>query len=166
MALWAALVAIYGAFWFALAFAVHSGPLFRGERAAPATQTRVIEAENLRRFDDLFDGDYRYIAEPEALVAKNGRIEMPPRTRAFFLADMNMDAQIDSLLKRFDIELKAQLQLVDRWGVLSPAIVVHEGFASLAGNGSRRYLAFNTQVSSFPMSGARTSIHACSAAWR
>jgi ABC-2 type transport system permease protein len=118
-------------------------------RTELATHTRVLEAENLRRYDELFHGDYRYIDDPAALLVKDGRIEMPPRTRAFFLADKDMDAGIDGLLKRFDTELDAQQRLVDRFGVLSPGVLAYEGMASLAGNGSKRYLAFKSQVNDF-----------------
>lgn len=118
-------------------------------RTELTSRTRAIQADNLRRYDKLFHGDYNYVAKPDALLAKNGRIEMPPRTRATFLADRDMDARIDVLLKRFDEQLRAQQLLVDRFGPISPAVAAYEGFSSLAGNGSRRYLAFKGQVDSF-----------------
>lgn len=118
-------------------------------RTELTSRTRAIQADNLRRYDKLFHGDYQYAAKPDALLAKNGRIEMPPRTRATFLADRDMDASIDVLLKRFDQQLRGQQQLVDRFGPVSPAVVAYEGFSSLAGNGSRRYLAFKGQVDTF-----------------
>ena len=118
-------------------------------RTELTSRTRAIQADNLCRYDKLFHGDYNYVAKPDALLAKDGRIEMPPRTRATFLADRDMDARIDVLLKRFDDQLRAQQLLVDRFGPISPAVAAYEGFSSLAGNGSRRYLAFKGQVDSF-----------------
>ena len=118
-------------------------------RTALTSRTRAIAADNLRRYDKLFHGDYSYVAKPERLLARNGRIEMPPRTRATFLADRDMDARLDSLLRRFDDQLRAQQRLVDQLGPISPAVVAYEGFSSLAGNGSRRYLAFKQQVDAF-----------------
>lgn len=118
-------------------------------RTELTNRTLAIKAENLRRYDQLFHGDYNYVAKPDALLAKDGRIEMPPRTRATFLADRDMDANIDVLLKRFDDQLRAQQQLIDRLGPVSPAVIAYEGFSSLAGNSSRRYLAFKGQVDAF-----------------
>ena len=118
-------------------------------RTELTNRTRAIQADNLRRYDKLFHGDYNYIAKPDALLAKNGRIEMPPRTRATFLADRDMDARLDALLKRFDDQIRAQQRLIDRLGPISPAVIAYEGFSSLAGNSSRRYLAFKGQVDAF-----------------
>jgi ABC-2 type transport system permease protein len=118
-------------------------------RTELTSRTRAIQADNLRRYDKLFHGDYNYLAKPDALLAKDGRIEMPPRTRATFLADRDMDARIDALLKRFDGQIRAQQRLIDRLGPVSPAVIAYEGFSSLAGNGSRRYLAFKDQVDTF-----------------
>ena len=118
-------------------------------RTELTSQTRVIQADNLRRYDKLFHTDYSYVGKPEALLAKNGRIETPPRTRATFLADKAMDERIDGLLKRFDIQIGKQQRLVDRFSPVSPAIVAFEGFSSLAGNGSTRYLSFKNQVDAF-----------------
>lgn len=118
-------------------------------RTELTSRTRVIQADNLRRYDKLFHTDYQYVGKPELLLAKNGRIPTPPRTRATFLADRDMDDRIDGLLKRFDVQLQGQQHLVDRFGPVSPAVVAYEGFSSLAGNGSRRYLAFKDQVDAF-----------------
>lgn len=118
-------------------------------RTELTSRTRAIQADNLRRYDKLFHGDYNYVAKPDALLAKNGRIEMPPRTRATFLADRDMDARLDAVLRQFDDQLNAQQALVDRFGPVSPAVVTYEGLSSLSGNGSRRYLAFKEQVDTF-----------------
>jgi len=175
------LVIAYGAFWFALAFAVNAMRLSSSanalvliaawamltlvapvvlnlvaERAHPAPsrtelsiQTRAIQADNLRRYDDLFSGDYRYIDEPETLQAKDGRIVIPPRTMASFLARRDMDARVDRLLDRFDATLIRQQALVDRISFLSPAILTYEGLTALAGTDGKRYLAFREQVGAF-----------------
>ncbi len=179
--LWMGLVAVYGLFWFALAFLINGlgrssafnalsliacwtlivlvAPVLLNlavgiaepapSRTELTNRTLAIKAENLRRYDKLFHGDYNYVAKPDALLAKNGRIEMPPRARATFLADRDMDAKIDDLLKRFDDQLRAQQRLIDRLGPVSPAVIAYEGFSSLAGNSSRRYLAFKGQVDAF-----------------
>lgn len=118
-------------------------------RTELAIRTRAAQADNLRRYDDLFSGDYRYIAEPESLLARDGRIEIPARTRASFLARRDLDDRIEGLLTSFDRQSQAQQQVVDRLGFLSPAIVLYEGVTAKAGVDTARYTAFRGQVSAF-----------------
>lgn len=114
-------------------------------RTELTSRTRAIQADNLRRYDKLFHVDYNYVVKPDALLSKNGRIEMPPRTRANLLGRPGHGYA----RWRFDDQLRAQQFLVNCFGPISPAVVAYEGFSSLAGNGSRRYLAFKGQVDSF-----------------
>lgn len=118
-------------------------------RTELATQTRIVTAEALKRYEDLYSADYRYAVDPKSLLVKEGHIEIPARMMAFFLAKRDVDESIEKLLMRFDRQVLAQQQLIDRFGFLSPAIVAHEGMASIAGNGSRRHLAFKDQVDRF-----------------
>jgi ABC-2 type transport system permease protein len=118
-------------------------------RTQLSIQTRTIQAENLRRYDDLFSGDYRYIEEPESLQARNGRIEIPPRVMASFLARRDMDARVEKLLADFDDALVAQQSTVDGLSFVSPAIMTYEGLTRLAGTDSQRFMAFREDVSRF-----------------
>jgi ABC-2 type transport system permease protein len=74
---------------------------------------------------------------------------VPERLRAFFLASQELDVRIERSLDAFDTQLAGQQAVVDRFGLLSPAILVHEGMAALAGNGTRRYQQFQHQVTAF-----------------
>jgi ABC-2 type transport system permease protein len=118
-------------------------------RTELASRTRIVTAESLREYEDLYSADYRYAADPEALLVKDGHIEVPSRMRAFFLAKRKVDEQIEPLLKRFDHQLLRQQNLVDRMSFLSPAILVNEAMNSIAGNDSRRFLAFKNQTETF-----------------
>jgi len=118
-------------------------------RTELASRTRVVTAESLREYEDLYSADYRYAADPEALLVKDGSIEVPSRMRAFLLAKQNVEEQIEPLLKRFDHQLLLQQTLVDRLSFLSPAILVNEAMNSIAGNDSRRFLAFKNQTETF-----------------
>jgi ABC-2 type transport system permease protein len=118
-------------------------------RTALATQTRLITVDGLRRHQELLSADYRYSNKPEMLLPKDGRFEVQPRRQGAFMLQRDVEAEIQKLLDRFDAQLEGQQSLVDRWGALSPAIVIHEGLATLAGNGSQRYLHFQRQVASF-----------------
>jgi ABC-2 type transport system permease protein len=118
-------------------------------RAELATQTRLLTIENLNQLKDQFGTDYRHVYDPELLLPKDGRFEVPERLRAFFVAGQRLDQQIEAALSEFDARLAGQQRLVDRLAVLSPAILVHEGMASIAGNGAQRFLRFQDQVTAF-----------------
>jgi ABC-2 type transport system permease protein len=118
-------------------------------RTELASRTRVVTADSLRQFENLFSADYRYASDPESLRVKNGHIEVPSRMRAFFLAKQNVDEQIEPLLKRFDQKLLEQQKLVDTIGFLSPAILINEALSAIAGTDTRRFLAFKAQTEGF-----------------
>jgi ABC-2 type transport system permease protein len=118
-------------------------------RAELATETRTITAQSLARFADEFGSDYRHVDDPEQLLPKDGHLEVPERLRAFFRASRELDARLERALLAFDSQLAGQQAIVDRLGVLSPAVVVHEGLAALAGNGRPRYQHFQAQVTAF-----------------
>ncbi|MGY3484372.1 ABC-type transport system involved in multi-copper enzyme maturation permease subunit [Bradyrhizobium sp. USDA 4011] len=118
-------------------------------RTELASRTRVATAESLREYEDLYSADYRYASDPEALLVKDERVEVPSRMRALFLAKQKVDEQIEPLLKRFDQQLLQQQKLVDRLSWLSPAILVNEALTSIAGTDSRRFLAFKDQTETF-----------------
>ncbi|WP_456730831.1 DUF3526 domain-containing protein [Bradyrhizobium sp. USDA 3364] len=118
-------------------------------RTELASRTRVATAESLREYEGLYSADYRYASDPEALLVKDERVEVPSRMRAFFLAKQKVDEQIEPLLKRFDQQLLQQQKLVDRLSWLSPAILVNEALTSIAGTDSRRFLAFKDQTETF-----------------
>lgn len=114
-----------------------------------ATRTRLLTIEGLNRYNALLSADYRYVARPEVLQPKDGRIEVASRLRAHYLMGRDTDREIESLLERFDTQLARQQVLVDRWSWLSPAIVMHESLTALSGNGSRRYAHFRRLVARF-----------------
>jgi ABC-2 type transport system permease protein len=114
-----------------------------------ATRTRLVTIEGLNRYNELLSADYRYVAEPDVLLPKDGKIEVAPRLRAFYLMGCDTDRKIEALLARFDAQLAGQQALVDRWSWLSPAIVTNEALTTLAGNGSRRYLHFKQRIGTF-----------------
>lgn len=145
VAAWTGIVLVLPVLLNILAEQAHPSP----SRTELAIQTRAIQADNLRQYDDLFSGDYRYIDEPESLMAVDGRIEIPARTRASFLARRDMDRRVDALLKNFDEAVAGQQALVDRLSILSPAVLAYEGVTELAGTDGRRYLAFREDVSRF-----------------
>ncbi|UPJ46755.1 DUF3526 domain-containing protein [Bradyrhizobium sp. 200] len=118
-------------------------------RTALASLTRVVTGESLLEYERLYSADYRYAADPEALQVKDGKIEVPARMLAFFLAKQRVDERIEPLLKGFDEQLLAQQKIVDRMSFLSPAILVNEAMSAIAGTDSRRFAAFKGQTERF-----------------
>lgn len=145
VASWVALVLVFPVALSLLAAAASPAP----SRAELATDTRIITAQSLVRFADKWGSEYRHVQDPEVLVPKNGRFEVPERMQAFILTSRELDVRLESILDAFDTQLAGQQAIVDRFGVLSPAIVVHEGLSALAGNGTRRYQQFQHQVTAF-----------------
>lgn len=175
-ALWMALVIVYGLFWFALSALINSlgrasatnALLLIGawvvlvlvvpvamnlavstahpapSRTDLATQTRLVTIDGLNRYENLFSQEY--VDRPEALLPRDGRLEVAPRMRAFYLMEEFVDQRLTEVLAQFDRQLAAQQVLVDRFSFISPAIVANEGMASLAGNGTRRYERYKQQV--------------------
>jgi ABC-2 type transport system permease protein len=114
-----------------------------------ATRTRTMTIEGLNRYSQQLSTDYRYTNEPDVLQPKNGKIEIPARRLGHFYLQKDVDAEIQTVLDRFATQLAQQQALVDRFGMMSPAIVVAESTAALAGNGSARHLHFQDQVDRF-----------------
>lgn len=182
LALWVVLVVAYGLFWFALSALINSlgrasatnALLLIGtwvllvlvvpvvlnlavsqahpapSRTDLATQTRLVTIDGLNRYENLFSQEY--VDQPEALLPRNGRLEVAPRMRAYYLMEEFVDQRLAAVLARFDRQLAAQQVLVDQLSFISPAIVANEGMASLAGNGTRRYERFKQQVIVFHQS--------------
>jgi ABC-2 type transport system permease protein len=118
-------------------------------RTELATTTRLITIAGLQRYNEMLGTDYRYADEPGVLLPRDGRFEVHPRLKAMYLMDRDIDVEIDRVLDRFDQQLAGQQQLVDRLGILSPAITMYEGMTALAGTGSKRYLHFKNLVEQF-----------------
>jgi ABC-2 type transport system permease protein len=118
-------------------------------RTELATRTRVVTTEALDRYSELFGSDYAYTSDPALLVPKDGKIEVAPRLRAFYLADRDVDRDLDALLGEFELRLDSQQALVGRYGFLSPAVSVYEGMTTLAGTGSRRHQHFQRLIEEF-----------------
>lgn len=114
-----------------------------------ATRTRVVTMEAMNRFNKLLSADYRYMAEPDVLLPKNGKIEMSGRARAHYAIQKQTDEQIQSELERFDAQQARQQALVARYSVVSPAAVAYESFTALAGTGGRRYAHFMAQMNDY-----------------
>jgi ABC-2 type transport system permease protein len=118
-------------------------------RIGLATRTRMITIEGLNRYSQQLSTDYLYTNQPDALKPKGGKIEIPARRLGHFYLQKDVDKEIQAMLDRFSTQLAGQQALVDRFGLISPAIIAAESTAALAGNGSQRNLHFQNQVDQF-----------------
>lgn len=121
-------------------------------RAELATRTRLVTTTGLTRYQDQLSTDYSYVEKPESLAPKDGKIEIGARLQGYYLMQKDVDTEIDGILEQFNTQLAGQQALVDRLGILSPAIVIHEGLTALAGSGSQRYRRFQRQVEAYHQS--------------
>jgi ABC-2 type transport system permease protein len=118
-------------------------------RTELATRTRLIAIHTLNHYNELLSADYRYTTQPETLLPKDGKIDVPIRRKGLFLLQRDQDQELQEMLNRFETQLAAQQALVDRFSFLSPAIVVSECLTALAGSGTRRHLHFRKLVDRF-----------------
>lgn len=118
-------------------------------RAALSTQSRVITIEGLNKYQELLSTDYRYTGDLGVLIPENGKLEVPARLRAHYLMARDVDQQIEELLANFDSQVAKQQTLANWLGILSPAILSHQGIADLAGTGVQRNLYFKNQINSY-----------------
>ncbi len=95
--------------------------------------------------------DYRHVGKSQVLLPKDGKIEVAERRKAHLLIAREVDAELDTLLAAFEKQLLTQQQFIERFSLISPAAVIHEGMSALAGTGSRRYTQFTQQVSAYHM---------------
>lgn len=118
-------------------------------RTELATRTRMITVAALTRYNDLLSSDYKYVDDPSVLLAKDGKLNVAPRLRGLYLVQRDTDVELEGLLTAFDRQVDSQQRLVNRWAWLSPAIVMHEAMAAVAGNGTSRYVHFRNLVGTF-----------------
>ncbi len=115
-------------------------------RATLSTQSRVITIEGLNKYQELLSTDYRYTGDPGVLIPENGKLEIPARLRAHYLMAKDVDHQIEALLASFDTQVAKQQALANLLGMLSPAILAHQGISDLAGTGVQRNLHFKSLI--------------------
>ncbi|WP_165250490.1 DUF3526 domain-containing protein [Paludisphaera soli] len=166
-------VALYGAFWTALALFVNS---FRRDSAfnavalvmawvvlllvAPATinaaaqvlypapaRSEMIEEVRAASVDaerDLDAAEARYREEhAEAKPAGDGR------SRRTLEVTIAADARADEVLARQEARIREQRALCDRLAFLAPPIMFHDALAELAGNGHTRWDDYLARVADF-----------------
>lgn len=118
-------------------------------RAELATRTRMATAQAMRDNAALLATDYRHVGSPDALVPRNGHLEITGRPLAQARIERQVDIAMRAELARFDAQLAGQQALVARYSLLSPAAVAYEGITALAGTGQRRHAHFMRQIDAY-----------------
>jgi len=165
--MWLILSITYGAFWFSLALAVNAsdrsaawnavfligvwvllvlvapGVIPTLAAAIDPTPSRVelVTAERSAKPDLQKDGaerlDQFYRDHPELLPAEAKRVQVVRAARILVL-QREQHAKLQPLADRFDEQLRRQQAFIARWRYLSPALLMREVFADVAGTGSER----------------------------
>jgi ABC-2 type transport system permease protein len=178
LALWVAVVAAYGAFWFALAVAINA--LGRGSAAnaialVAAWLALVVIIPSLVHIAvtslhpvpsrvELIQAMREASRAASALGSKalskyyEDHPELVPAEKDSAPADFmvtnqavqeSLDRSIAPVLERYDAQLAKQQAMVDRLRFLSPAIVAQEALNDIAGTGLARHKHFLGQVDEY-----------------
>ncbi len=174
---WIGITAAYGAFWFALAIAVNAAG--RGSatnaialaglwllflvvipsalnatvkssypvpsRVEMIQAMRVAGEDSTRQSSQLLA---RYLEDHPELAPKSK--DAPPDFGTLLIAvNEATERSVQPVIDRFDSQVAAQQQMVDRFRYLSPAIVAQAAFYDLAGSSAHRYAHFLSQASTF-----------------
>ncbi len=174
---WAAVLALYGAFWGAVAFAVNARRLSAAASAVavlavwlvvvvivPAISasaiaafhpapSRVVLTTKLREATDAATRDRQdalaaFMAEHPAYAAEAGAGAPDPNVVAAALQDAT-ERLMAPHYAEFDRRLDAQRRTADRLRLASPALVTHAALLDLAGSGEARYRHFERQFDAF-----------------
>lgn len=174
--LWIAITAAYGGFWFALAIAGNALGRSSAANAitlaglwllfvvlAPSILNVVVKAaypvpsrveliqamrvagdEATRKGSQLLA---RYMEDhPEMAPAQKAHSGAPDFGTLLVAVNEATERSIQPVLARFDTQVAAQQQMVDRFRYLSPTIVAQAAFHDLAGASAHRYRHFLSQV--------------------
>jgi ABC-2 type transport system permease protein len=174
---WLAVVAAYGAFWFALAVAVNA--LGRSSAANAVmliaawlafalvipsvinlvaavaypvpSRVELVQATRVATSEASAQGS-RLLAQyfedhPELAGASAGAAE-DFAARAYTVQDA-VERQVAPLLERFDEQLRRQHAVINWARFLSPSILAQGALQDIAGTGKARYAAYNGQIDAF-----------------
>lgn len=176
--LWIVLVAVYAAFWFALAAFINSFNFSSAANAVVASvmwlvlvlilpsllnvavsatypvpsRNEMISAVRSVNLDMRRDGS-RLLAEhyqdhPE-LMPKSGKADTEDFGLAFVYIQREQKKRVDELEDKFAAQLAAQQHLVKTFRFLSPSIIAQEASNDIAGSGLERFQHFRFQVKEF-----------------
>lgn len=176
--LWILLVAVYAAFWFALAAFVNSFGFSSSTNAVVAasawlvlvlilpsllnvaaqaaypvpSRNEMISAVRSVNLDMRRDGkrllEEHYQDHPE-LMPKTGKADTEDFGLAFVYIQREQKKRVDELEDKFAAQLAAQQNLVKTFRFLSPSIIAQEASNDIAGSGLERFQHFRAQVKEF-----------------
>jgi ABC-2 type transport system permease protein len=175
LALWLAVAAAYGAFWFALALAVAVRPGSAARHAlvlaglwlafvvlAPAAINLAVKSLHpmpsrvdlvlaMRSATDAASGERSrvlaaYYEDHPELAPADATAGIDFNVLRFALTE-RVERDLAPVLERYDVQLARQQTLVGRLGLLSPALLAHTALADAAGTGLPRHRDFLQQTS-------------------
>jgi ABC-2 type transport system permease protein len=178
LGLWAAVIAAYAAFWFALTVAVNALGYGSATNAialvaswlglvvvAPAVVNVVVTSlypmpSRVELIQAMREASSEASAQGSRVLSKyyEDHPELAPAGKDSAPADFmvtfqavqeSVDRSIEPVLARYDDQLARQQALVDRLRFLSPAIVAQEALNDVAGTGLARHKQFLGQVEEY-----------------
>lgn len=176
--LWVAVVALYGAFWFALAVSVNAFGKSSATNATalaalwllfvliiPALLNLIVTAAHpvpsrvelvqatRRAANEAEEQGSRLLAQyfqdhPE-LLPGNQEINFRNQAQIYYAVQREVARRVEPLLTRYDEQLAKQQRLANLYRFLSPAIITQDALNDLAGTGAARYRYFRAQAERF-----------------
>jgi ABC-2 type transport system permease protein len=178
LALWAAVVLAYGAFWFAFALTVNA--IGRGSATnavsllaawltavvlVPSLYSALVTARHpspsrveltvaLRRASNAATERasvllQKYYQDHPELMPTSGAVDMDDLASRAIAVTQETERSLAPTLAAFDQRLIDQQALADRYRFVSPAIIVHAALADIAGTSLHRYRHYQAQVDRF-----------------
>lgn len=174
LAAWMMAAVIYGSFWFALALLVNALGRSSAENSVtllglwvvlalivPAMMALVaqtahptpswVELEvgmrdaNAQVSQDASRVLARYYEDHPELV-RPGEGEAEDATVRFYAVREEVERQMRPMMEQFEAQRQAQQEVLRRWGLLSPPVIMQEVFSDIAGTGLERYRRFVASV--------------------
>ncbi|WP_437622079.1 DUF3526 domain-containing protein [Sorangium sp. So ce1151] len=179
LALWLLVVALYGAFWVALAAVVNSFGLSSAANAIvlaclwlgmvvvipastnlaasfshPAPSRLLFTQEMRAASNDAEQRGAKILADylhdhPELRPNAQGAKDVPSWIAGYVAVEDAIDARTLPVQAEYKAALARQSAMVSRYQLLSPAIVVHGALQDLAGSGQERHDRFTEQAHAF-----------------
>jgi len=178
LALWAAVVAAYGAFWFAAALAVNAlgrssafnavallGVWLATVVLVPSlynvaittlrpSPSRVLLTQTLREASNAAQERgtlllAKYYNDHPELMPAGGKADTENYAARAIAVQEDVERSIEPALRDFDARLVSQQALADRYRFVSPAVVTQAALYDVAGTGVHRYTHFQRLVDAY-----------------
>ena len=116
-------------------------------RAQLLNDLRIVEKETEHKADSLLQGYYR--SHPELIPADSSTMKAATGWKEYFASQDLIRAEMKPMLDIYETRLTQQNNFVDRFRVLSPALLAHDVLLETSGTSGSCYNAYRSQVKEY-----------------